>query len=90
MTTPRTPTHRELIGIAWASRGDETFSEMLHRLKGSSVAIFDDYISDGPGFVGRVAVVVWGYPEAFDAFSLAPGADERTGWKMLNNYKGGV
>ena len=32
------------------------------------IAVFDHYISDCPGYAGKLMVVVWGYPEAYDAF----------------------
>jgi len=58
---PRTPTDEEVRGINAALRartGDED-----HEVDPSRVAVFDNYISDGPGYCGTVAVVLFGEPD---------------------------
>ena len=65
---PRKPTSSEyhLMAAALCPETNPTANDMAAtqlRLLGSHCAIFDTYISDGPGYTGRVAVVVWGEPE---------------------------
>jgi|SRR6266566_3820163 len=37
-------------------------------LAGAAVAVFDHYITDGPGYTGKVMVVVWAYPEMTETY----------------------
>jgi hypothetical protein len=72
-TAPRSPNRAELDAIADLCSGDRhnfEWQETREQLDAASVAVFA-YISDSPGYVGRVAVVVWpGGPELFDVFTL--------------------
>jgi hypothetical protein len=73
MKIPRLPTDDELDQMAVAVAGEEVGynkDESLEFLQAARVAVFDDYISDGPGYVGKVATVVWpGGPSLFDVFT---------------------
>lgn len=65
MTRPRIPTAEELDVIATATQQEiqPTYAEKEeHRLNvgEQEISVFDKYVSDGPGYAGRVAVIVWG------------------------------
>jgi hypothetical protein len=63
MKGPRTPTPQEYHDIGQCIGGDGA------TLDGAAVAIFDDYITDGPGYHGKIAMVVWpGGPDLSDVF----------------------
>lgn len=74
MAPPREATPHELETIAEICAGGCTqmeYADTLEGVKAASVAVFTRYISDSPGYVGRVAVVVWpGGPDLFDVFTL--------------------
>lgn len=73
MLSPRAPTPDELRIIVYCicDEHDPEFQETKDALDQAAVAVFDGYISDGPGYAGRVATVVWpGGPELFDVFIL--------------------
>lgn len=57
----------ELIAIRSALRtryfNDEHLLERAHYLTRDEVMIREDYISDGPGFAGKLAVIFWGEPQ---------------------------
>ena len=42
-------------------------------VESSSIAVFDNYISDCPGYEGRVIVAVFGYPEAHSVYGYREG-----------------
>jgi hypothetical protein len=80
----RPPTPTEVIGIAEAHHqqmaGDhpmldhslEEYKNFESEVLGASIAVFDDYITGGPGFHGQVAVVVWdGSPSYATTFTRA-------------------
>ena len=60
-TTPRKPTEEELRIIA--SLTCEDGPDEAEYIASRPVAVFDNYISDGPGYTGTVAIVVWGEPQ---------------------------
>lgn len=46
----------------------------------ASIAVFDDYCTDCPGYCGKVMSVVWsGSPSFFDVFTWKAGKLERNG-----------
>lgn len=55
---PREATERELLDLAefMESTGEQEAQEILER---SAVAVFEDYITDGPGYGGKTLVVLW-------------------------------
>jgi hypothetical protein len=76
-TIPRKPTPEEVVLLAqWvcAQRNEPVptdQSEIDDLIAGASIAVFDGYITDGPGYSGRIMVVVWsGAPEFFNCFTL--------------------
>ena len=81
-TIPRPPTAEERAELAaWLREQAHGWhflpcplSPALQRFEdgteGASIAVFDNYCSDGPGYFGRVMVVVWtGGPGIFQAFT---------------------
>jgi len=77
-TIPRPPTAEERAELAaWLrEQGNQPFEDLDDELayqlgnEGASIAVFDNYCSDGPGYFGRVMVVVWtGGPGIFQAFT---------------------
>lgn len=68
--TPRCPTTSESQDLAWwlhekgHAAGDASdFAEAAY------VAVFDDYMTDCPGYMGKVMFVVWpASPTMFDVF----------------------
>lgn len=73
MKVPRAPTAAELARILDMACNPMDCDADAYReaLDAARVAVFDNYMSDSPGYTGRVAVVVWsGGPELFDVFTL--------------------
>jgi hypothetical protein len=59
----RAPTLQELEDLSAGMGGD------IEALKGQRIVVWDDYISDGPGFAGKVAVILWsGGPECIEVY----------------------
>jgi hypothetical protein len=68
--TPRAPTDHELKELTDWELGlgldQETAKEFVQC---AYVAVFDHYQSDGPGYVGKVMMVIWsGMPSVFNVF----------------------
>jgi len=66
--TIRPATDSESVLIRAAIKKDERYSggdldERIDALHNSEIMVRTDYISDGPGFVGELAVVFWGEPQ---------------------------
>lgn len=66
-TKPVVVTEAELKEIAQClelqeSCGFETAEEFYEDLTGRYIAKFPRYITDGPGYVGEMFVIVWGIP----------------------------
>lgn len=64
MTIPRCPTNEELAQLAAVttpsiSPSTVEIKEQVERLEESAIAVFEGYVSDGPGFAGTLAVIVW-------------------------------
>jgi hypothetical protein len=69
---PRRPTNHEklLLTCYLADQGeqDDVAAEIVDSAR---IAVIDDYMSDGPGYYGKIMLVVWsGGPELFDAFTF--------------------
>ena len=64
---PRIPTdeEKEQIANVFGNHFDESPIEVQRLfVEDASIAVFDNYITDGPGYFGKVVVVVWsGAPE---------------------------
>ena len=66
---PRIPTEKELSSLNELFMGRKYLKsykvsqaerdEELDYFKTASIAVFDDYITDGPGYAGKVYVIVW-------------------------------
>ena len=49
---------------------EEEMQDERALIEGSWIGVFDNYITDGPGYTGRVMFVVWpGSPNMFDVFT---------------------
>ena len=44
---------------------DEERQNLVNLVETASIAVFDDYITDSPGYAGKVMVVVWSHDPAF-------------------------
>lgn len=72
---PRLPTEAEKLAlfdfIAAEMGGQVEDRESIDGLIAqASIAVFDHYISDGPGYAGSVMVIVWsGGPECHEVFT---------------------
>ena len=65
----RKPTSDELneLKMYLIERGNpEEAAEDL--VKNYWFAVFDDYISDGPGYAGKILFAVWGLPEFYEVY----------------------
>ena len=73
---PRKPTKTEkqdLTRYQTNVSGQET-EDMGRIVESSSVAVFDDYITGGPGYSGKVMMVVWeASPSIFDVYTWKNG-----------------
>jgi hypothetical protein len=76
MKNPRQATEREKNDLAyWVAdeMGGWEYNDHLDQAHGfvsqAAIAVFDDYVSDGPGYTGKVMTVVWsGGPQMYEAF----------------------
>lgn len=71
--TPRRPTIHEIRDIAeWLAKqeGEEKATrDHIDTASNAFISVFDSYISDSPGYTGRVMVCVWpGAPELVSVF----------------------
>lgn len=76
---PRKPTEEEylqLFSLEWerqygGSKNDPKEEETLRAfIRDAAIAVFDGYITDGPGYVGKIMVVVWtGSPTFYEAYT---------------------
>ena len=56
----------------------------------AAIAVFDHYSTDGPGYVGKVLVIVWpGAPEQHELFIWAPAEGGQTGHGQLTKVSCG-
>lgn len=80
---PRKPNQQELAQLAAWVRADDHQADAEMALAMAFIAVFDDYTTFYPGFVGKILVVVWGLaPSAYQVFTwgneLIP-AEQRRG-----------
>ena len=78
MIEPRKPNENELNQLreylavemgCWHNETDEETENINGLLENAAIAVFDDYITDCPGYVGKVIMVVWpGAPEMYEVF----------------------
>lgn len=70
--SPRSPSRHEEKEIArWLAKQEKSplTQDHIDRVSNAYMAVFDDYMSDGPGHTGRVMVCVWpGGPELISVF----------------------
>lgn len=68
---PRKPTEEEyyqLFCLLWSDPEDK--EDTMASIKGAAIAVFDGYITDGPGYAGKIMVVVWtGSPTFYEAYT---------------------
>lgn len=98
---PRKPTEdekKELLELVIADKyrqepaAEEREDEAEAIKNGAWVAVFDDYITDGPGYAGKVMVVVWGGSPSFTQTfiwkrDILPG-EEHTPWGQIAWHDG--
>jgi hypothetical protein len=75
--TPRAPTAHELVAIAYAisEHTGEIFLEAMENVRHANPVVFDHYMTDSPGYIGRVAVVLWnGGPGMVTTFTFRSSA----------------
>ena len=82
--SPRKPTKKELEELRrYLIENGEVIceeAEVASLLQNSAIAVFDKYITDGPGYCGKVLVVVWpACPEAIQSFVWRNGKLEAEG-----------
>ena len=79
---PRSPTEEEIKELAlWIMNettaktpDEEDVAEATSIAKDAYVAIFDNYITDSPGYAGKVMCVVWsGSPTFYNTFIYEDG-----------------
>ena len=76
MNKPRKPNENEKNALAfWVAEemggfeANDHFSEGRMLVEEAAIAVFEDYVSDSPGYAGKVMMVVWpGGPEIYEAF----------------------
>lgn len=109
--TPRRPGQDELdelVEFLWLELGqtfppklpNEAFDDLISQVKAAWIAVFDDFVSMSPGYVGQVMVVVWGAsPSMYEAYvwrkaKLVRSPQERVmrseGRKVKVEVRGGV
>jgi hypothetical protein len=74
--SPRRPTDQEvneLFNYSVFQEGPmldkEESDQITENVQEAAIAVFDNYISDGPGYRGKVMMVVWpGSPSMFDVY----------------------
>lgn len=73
---PRSPSAAEKMELAqlvarqkFNSPTTEDVNDELNYLEDTCIAVFNDYITDCPGYSGKVMLVVWGGgPEFYEAY----------------------
>jgi len=75
----RQPTHGEKQALLeWQSRygmKDYTDNEIKGYIENASIAVFPHYMTDCPGYVGKIMDVVWGgSPSFFECFVWEEGS----------------
>lgn len=81
---PREPTpkeKRELIAYntvrAYENPTREDRDEQAMFVEAAAIAVFDDYITGGPGYAGKLMMVVWdGSPSFYEVYTWRDGSIE--------------
>jgi hypothetical protein len=73
MAEPRKPIQQEICQLAsyLHNKGGygKDFEEAKAKVEETCVAVFDDYVTDCPGYAGKLMMVVWGAgPELYEVF----------------------
>ncbi len=73
---PRVPTDTEKEELAaynaqrkYTNPSQEEREQERSFVEEAHIAVFDNYISDSPGYTGKVMVVVWGYPNITEVYT---------------------
>ena len=81
MMEPRKPTSeekQELANLLISEAGYEQ-EEIAQIIDSSAVAVFNDYVTGGPGYSGKVMMVVWeASPSVFNVYTWNKGQIEET------------
>ena len=81
----RQPSEKEkeqLVSYLWydwfTNPDDSDFQEVKDHVANAAIAVFEGYITDGPGYAGNVMVIVWsGDPSFIEAFIWNQGEIEK-------------
>jgi hypothetical protein len=72
MNKPRKPNRQEITQLAgyihYKFGHGENLKEAELVVKDTCIAVFDDYISGGPGYAGKLMMVVWLWPAAYEVY----------------------
>jgi hypothetical protein len=77
---PRLPTQKEKEQLMecvtqnfYQRPSSADFQQQTDFVEQASIAVFDDYVTDCPGYAGKIMMVVWsGAPETNDVFIWDP------------------
>lgn len=77
----RKPSKQEKKDLAWyiaendlgGFESNDNLETSKNLIENAYIVVFDDYISDSPGYVGKVIVAVFGYPEAHSVYGYREG-----------------
>jgi hypothetical protein len=71
----RHPTKQELDELAtWYSEQGPDYDDAVATVECAFIAVFDHYITEGPGYAGKLMSVVWGgSPTSVSVFTWADG-----------------
>lgn len=64
----------------------DTIEEIIEWMEGYPIIAYDNYISDGPGYVGKFIFCMYGYPEAYEVFVFREGKLEKIDSELNGNY----
>jgi hypothetical protein len=67
---PRKPTKQELIELKEYLKTDNDLSCYYY-------AVFDNYCSDTPGYIGKIMIAVYGFPEFYEVYIWKDGKIQR-------------
>lgn len=70
------------VAVERAYPNDEFILDRIADLTGEEVMLREDYISDGPGFCGKLAVIFWGEPQFVTIIGDNGSTD--TNWEVID------
>lgn len=70
------------VAVERAYPNDDFITDRLPDLVREEVMVREDYISDGPGFCGKLAVIFWGEPQFLTVVGDNGSTD--TNWEVID------